>query len=69
MTTLSKLSKVCVLHAKQDKILFISRETLTNTSPTVWFEINRQSFFSTYVVKGINETNNEILLQFSPGKY
>ncbi|XP_045762958.1 checkpoint protein HUS1 [Maniola jurtina] len=63
VTTISKLSKECVLRLSDDKLYFIvSEENSGPAPPVLWCEIPQAIFFSEYQMIGIDEEHKDIYL-------
>ncbi|XP_052745298.1 checkpoint protein HUS1 [Bicyclus anynana] len=63
VTTISKLSKECVLRLSDDKLYFIVSEDNSGPAPPVlWCEIPQVVFFSEYQMIGIDEEHKDIYL-------
>nr|XP_034826629.1 checkpoint protein HUS1 isoform X2 [Maniola hyperantus] len=63
VTTISKLSKECVLRLSNDKLYFIVSEEHSGPAPPVlWCEIPQAVFFSEYQMIGIDEEHKDIYL-------
>ncbi|XP_013147852.1 PREDICTED: checkpoint protein HUS1 [Papilio polytes] len=66
VTTISKLSKECVLRLSSEKIYFIVNDDSSGPAPPVlWCEIPQMMFFSEYQLTGVDDEHNDIYLGFS----
>lgn len=69
VSTISKLSKECVLRLTDDQLYFIvSDENTGPAAPILWCEIPQAMFFSEYQIVGLDEQHKDIYLGFSSGK-
>ncbi|XP_055840711.1 checkpoint protein HUS1 [Episyrphus balteatus] len=64
--TLSKLTKKCIMKISSQKIYFIVNEDTGNTSPLVWAEICTEQNFTEYLMEGVNDQHQDIMLSFNP---
>ncbi|CAH0403366.1 unnamed protein product [Chilo suppressalis] len=65
VTTISKLSKECVLRVAEDKLYFIvSDENNGPAPPILWCEIPESMFFSEYQMVGLDDEHKDIYLGF-----
>ncbi|XP_045455011.1 checkpoint protein HUS1 [Melitaea cinxia] len=63
VTTISKLSKECVLRLSDSKLYFIvSEDNSGPTPPVLWCEIPQDVFFSEYQMIGIDDEHRDIYL-------
>ncbi|XP_026748563.1 checkpoint protein HUS1 [Galleria mellonella] len=68
VTTISKLSKECVLRIASDQLYFIvSDENSGPAPPILWCEIPHSIFFSEYQMVGLDEQHKDIYLGFNSG--
>ncbi|XP_068624128.1 checkpoint protein HUS1 [Battus philenor] len=66
VTTISKLSKECVLRLSCDNIYFIvSDDTGGPAPPILWCEIPQNMFFIEYQLIGVDDQHKDIFLTFS----
>ncbi|CAG4944974.1 unnamed protein product [Parnassius apollo] len=66
VSTISKLSKECVLRLSTDQIYFIvSDDNSGPTPPILWCEIPQSMFFSEYQLIGVDYEHNDIYLGFT----
>lgn len=69
VTTISKLSKECVLRIAEDKLYFIvSDDNNAPAPPILWCEIPQTMFFSEYQMVGLDDDHKDIYLGFGAGK-
>lgn len=63
VTTISKLSKECVLRLSDSTLYFIvSEDNSGPTPPVLWCEIPQDVFFSEYQMIGIDDEHKDIYL-------
>lgn len=68
VSTISKLSKECVLRLANDQLYFIvSDENSGPGPPILWCEIPHAMFFSEYQMVGFDDDHKDIYLGFSSG--
>ncbi|XP_063834167.1 checkpoint protein HUS1 isoform X1 [Ostrinia nubilalis] len=66
VTTISKLSKECVLRIAEDKLYFIvSDDSNAPGPPILWCEIPHTMFFSEYQMVGLDDEHKDIYLGFA----
>lgn len=65
ISTLSKLTKECVMKISADKIYFIANEEFGSSAPLVWVEIEANLYFTEYSMEGANNTHPNIVLSVS----
>lgn len=69
VTTISKLSKECVLRLSDDKLYFIVCEDNSGPAPPVlWCEMSPAVFFSDYQMIGIDDEHKDIYLGIVSGR-
>lgn len=71
ITTLSKISnnKEAAIIIKTNQIQLIVAENAAHSIPSIWAEVDKDSFFSEYIMTGVDERqNNQIVLTFNPMK-
>ncbi|KAK0168118.1 hypothetical protein PV327_001951 [Microctonus hyperodae] len=61
VNAISKMSKLCVLQLAPDDVCFT---VLDDRMPIVWAELSRDHFFNEYLIFGMSEEQNRILLEF-----
>ncbi|KAJ2944827.1 hypothetical protein O0L34_g1719 [Tuta absoluta] len=70
VSTISKISKECVLRIAEDKLYFIvSDENSGPAPPILWCEIPQAMFFSEYQMVGLDEEHKDIYLGFSSANF
>lgn len=68
VTTISKLTKLCVLRLSKESFYFIALdESSLPLRTSVWCEMQQSHFFNEYKLVGAPEDDNEIYLELSPG--
>lgn len=69
VTTISRLTKLCVLRLTKDNFYFIVLdESALPLRTSVWCVLQQSHFFNEYRLVGAPEDENEIFLELSPGK-
>ena len=69
ITTLAKLARSCVVRITKDLLYFIIvEETAATSKPVVWCLLEQTHYFNEYSMAGVSEEQNEIFLEFEPGK-
>lgn len=71
ITTISKISnnKEAALIIKTNQIQLIVSENSAHSIPSIWAEVDKDSFFPEYIMNGVDdEQNNQIVLTFNPNK-
>jgi len=69
IVSMGKMAKMCVLRLTADKIYFIlTDQSATTGGPSVWTEMDQESFFNEYNIEGVSQDQNEIYLEFVPDK-
>ncbi|XP_047205186.1 checkpoint protein HUS1 isoform X1 [Girardinichthys multiradiatus] len=66
VTTISKLTKTCVLRLTLDNLFFILSGKVTNGGVSMWCELLQTNFFHEYQMEGVSSEFNEICLEVSP---
>ncbi|KAF6729597.1 Checkpoint protein HUS1 [Oryzias melastigma] len=66
VTTISKLTKTCVLRLNPDKLFFVLSGKVANGGVGMWCELSQANFFDEYQMEGFNPENNEICLEVAP---
>ncbi|KAI5634180.1 hus1-like protein domain-containing protein [Phthorimaea operculella] len=70
VSTISKISKECVLRIADDKLYFIvSDENSGPAPPILWCEIPQAMFFSEYQMVGLDEEHKDIYLGFGSANF
>lgn len=69
VSTISKLSKECVLRLADDQLYFIVSDDNSGPGPPIlWCEIPHVNFFSEYQMVGFDDDHKDIYLGFSSGQ-
>lgn len=71
ITTLSKVAhnKEAAIIIKTNQIQFVVSENAAHSIPSIWAEVDKDSFFPEYIMSGVDEEhNNQIVLTFNPMK-
>lgn len=63
ITTISKLTKTCVLRLTPDNLFFVMCSKVANGGVSMWCELSQANFFDEYQMDGVNADNNEICLE------
>lgn len=66
---LSKLTKKCIMKISSQTIHFIVNEDTSNSSPLVWAELCTEQIFTEYLMEGVNDQHQNIMLSFSPANF
>lgn len=66
ITTISKLTKTCVLRLTPDNLFFILSEKVANGGVSMWCELSQVNFFDEYQMEGVSAEDNEICLEVAP---
>ncbi|XP_068604181.1 checkpoint protein HUS1 isoform X2 [Brachionichthys hirsutus] len=66
ITTISKLTKTCVLRLTPDNLFFILSGKVTNGGVSMWCQLSQANFFDEYQMDGVSAEDNEICLEVSP---
>lgn len=66
ITTISKLTKTCVLRLTPDNLFFILSEKVANGGVSMWCELSQVNFFDEYQMEGVSVEDNEICLEVAP---
>lgn len=73
LTTMGKLSKLCVMRLTKTKVFFIICDSPngsglgTNASPpSVWCELDPDHFFTEYHLEGVTKEDDEIYVELEP---
>ncbi|XP_041971921.1 checkpoint protein HUS1 [Aricia agestis] len=61
-TTISKLSKECVLRLSTDQLYFLVCDDVGPSAPVLWCEIPQALFFSEYQIVGLDDEHHDIYL-------
>ncbi|XP_013856486.1 checkpoint protein HUS1 [Austrofundulus limnaeus] len=66
VTTISRLTKTCVLRLTPDHLFFILSGKVSNGGVSMWCELLQVNFFDEYQMDGVSSEFNEICLEVSP---
>ncbi|XP_028288990.1 checkpoint protein HUS1 [Parambassis ranga] len=66
VTTISKLTKMCVLRLTPDNLFFVLSGKVGNGGVSMWCELSQANFFDEYQMEGVSSEDNEICLEVTP---
>lgn len=66
ITTISKLTKTCVLRLTPEHLDFVLSGKVANGGVSMWCELAQVNFFDEYQMEGVSSEHNEILLEVCP---
>ncbi|XP_061660946.1 checkpoint protein HUS1 isoform X1 [Syngnathoides biaculeatus] len=66
VSTISKLTKTCVLRLAADRLFFILCGKVANGGVAVWCELAQANIFDEYQLEGVSARDNEICLEVTP---
>uniref|UniRef100_A0A3P8WSG9 Checkpoint protein n=1 Tax=Cynoglossus semilaevis TaxID=244447 RepID=A0A3P8WSG9_CYNSE len=66
VTTISKLTKTCVLRLTPDNLFFVLSGKVANGGVSMWCELSQANFFDEYQIEGVSPEDNEICLEVAP---
>ncbi|KAK9528249.1 hypothetical protein VZT92_014732 [Zoarces viviparus] len=66
VTTISKLTKMCVLRLTPDNLFFVLSGKVANGGVGMWCELSQANFFDEYQMEGVSSEDNEICLEVTP---
>ncbi|KAM7390040.1 hypothetical protein PAMA_008286 [Pampus argenteus] len=66
VTTISKLTKTCVLRLTLDNLFFVLSGKVANGGVSMWCELSQANFFDEYQMEGVSSEANEICLEVTP---
>ncbi|XP_029954934.1 checkpoint protein HUS1 [Salarias fasciatus] len=66
VTTISKLTKSCVLRLTPDNLFFVMSGKVANGGVSMWCELAQANFFDEYQMEGVSAEDNEICLELTP---
>ncbi|XP_078124466.1 checkpoint protein HUS1 isoform X2 [Sander vitreus] len=66
ITTISKLTKTCVLRLTPDNLFFVLSGKVANGGVSMWCELSQPNFFDEYQMEGVSPEDNEICLEVTP---
>ncbi|XP_029384655.1 checkpoint protein HUS1 [Echeneis naucrates] len=66
ITTISKLTKMCVLRMTPVHLFFVLSGKVANGGVSMWCELLQANFFDEYQMEGVSAEDNEICLEVTP---
>ncbi|KAF7214243.1 checkpoint protein HUS1 [Nothobranchius furzeri] len=66
ITTISKLTKTCVMRLTPDNLFFVLSGKVTNGGVSMWCELHQANFFDEFQMEGVSSEFNEICLEVTP---
>lgn len=69
VATFARLSKRATINITEDGLSLSNIGTAINTNLKLWSVIQSSDFFAQYSMKGVDDDNNEIWLNFHPGQF
>ncbi|XP_061877943.1 checkpoint protein HUS1 [Entelurus aequoreus] len=66
VSTISKLTKTCVLRVTEDHLFFVLSGKVANGGVGMWCELAQANFFDEYQMEGVSPEDNEICLEVTP---
>ncbi|CAL8294887.1 unnamed protein product [Lota lota] len=66
VTTISKLTKTCVLRLTPDNLYFVLSGKVANGGVGMWCELSQAKFFDEFQLEGVSVEANEICLELAP---
>ncbi|KAG7274094.1 hypothetical protein CRUP_028801 [Coryphaenoides rupestris] len=66
VTTISKLTKTCVLRLTPDNLYFVLSGKVANGGVGMWCELSQANFFDEFQLDGVSAEANEICLELAP---
>ncbi|CAL8399224.1 unnamed protein product [Arctogadus glacialis] len=66
VTTISKLTKTCVLRLTPDNLYFVLSGKVGNGGVGLWCELSQAKFFDEFQLEGVSAEANEICLELAP---
>ncbi|CAN9506054.1 unnamed protein product [Ophioblennius macclurei] len=66
ITTISKLTRSCILRLTPDNIFFVVSGRVANGGVSMWCELPQANFFDEYQMEGVSAEDNEICLEVPP---
>ncbi|KAG8009678.1 Checkpoint protein HUS1 [Nibea albiflora] len=66
ITTVSRLTKTCVLRLTPDNLLFVLSGKVADGGVSMWCELSQANFFDEYQMEGVSSEDNEICLEVTP---
>ncbi|TKS87325.1 Checkpoint protein HUS1 [Collichthys lucidus] len=66
ISTISKLTKTCVLRLTADNLFFVLSGKVANGGVSMWCELSQANVFDEYQMEGVSSEDNEICLEVTP---
>ncbi|XP_077364488.1 checkpoint protein HUS1 isoform X2 [Festucalex cinctus] len=66
VSTISKLTKTCVLRLTADHLFFVLCGKVANGGVAMWCELAQANIFDEYQMEGVSSEDNEICLEVTP---
>lgn len=66
VTTISKLTKTCILRLTPDNLYFVLSGKVASGGVSMWCELSQANFFDEYQLEGVSADANEICLEVAP---
>ncbi|CAL8313124.1 unnamed protein product [Merluccius merluccius] len=66
VTTISKLTKTCVLRLTPDNLYFVLSGKVANGGVGMWCELSQANFFDEFQLEGVSVKANEVCLELAP---
>ncbi|TWW70588.1 checkpoint protein HUS1 [Takifugu flavidus] len=66
ISTISKLTKSCILRLTPQHLFFVLSGKVTNGGVSMWCELSQANFFDEYQMEGFSPEDNEICLEVTP---
>lgn len=66
ITTISKLTKMCVLRLTPQNLFFVLSGKVANGGVSMWCELSQENFFDEFQMEGVSPEDNEICLEVTP---
>ena len=67
LSSMARLSKVCVFKLDKDNLYFIATDTGVSGS-SIWCQMESRHFFEEYILEGVTEQDPYIYLELQPGQ-
>jgi len=68
ISNMAKVAKTTVMRLTTEKVHFILTDQNASGAPSVWCEMEQESYFNEYNIEGVSKEQNEIFLEFIPDK-
>ncbi|XP_047448294.1 checkpoint protein HUS1 isoform X2 [Mugil cephalus] len=66
ITTISKLTKTCILRLTTENLFFVLSGKVTNGGVSMWCQLSQTNCFDEYQMEGVSPEDNEICLEVIP---